>query len=157
MIPVFHERGPTMSEQHKALVRRIVEEHWNEKNPGLVNELFGSSVSLETPDGTLTGLEGASFLLQAYATAFPDFRLIIDDLLADGNQVVFRWTFTGTHRGPLADVAASGRQVSVPRGIGIFRINAGKVDQGYLAWDKYALLQQLGVLPMNSSSGAQVS
>lgn len=93
----------------------------------------------------------------ANTKAFPDFRLIIDHLLADGNQVVFRRTFTGTHRGPLADTAASGRQVSVPRGIGIFRIDAGKVDQGHLAWDKYALLQQLGVLPMNPSAGAQVS
>ena len=146
-----------MSEQNKMVVRRIVEEHWNNKNAALVSELFASNVSLDTPDGVLTGLEGASFLLQAYATAFPDFRLSIDDLLADGNRVVFRWTFTGTHRGPLADVAASGKQVRVPRGIGIFRINAGKVDQGYLAWDKYALLQQLGVLPMSTSARAQVS
>lgn len=157
MIPPFHERGPTMSEQNKTVVRRIVEEHWNNRNAALVSELFASNVSLETPDGVLTGLEGASFLLQAYATAFPDFRLIIDDLLADGNQVVLRWTFTGTHRGPIAGIPASGRQVRVPRGIGIFRIHAGKVDNGYLAWDKYALLQQLGVIPMNTSAGAQVA
>ena len=146
-----------MSEQNKMVVRRVVEEHWNNKNAALVSELFTSNVSLDTPDGVLTGLEGAGFLLQAYATAFPDFRLIIDDLLADGNQVVLRWTFTGTHRGPLADIAASGRQVRVPRGIAIFRIAAGKVDQGHFAWDKYALLQQLGVLPTNTSASAQVS
>jgi steroid delta-isomerase-like uncharacterized protein len=146
-----------MSDQNKAVVRRIVEEHWNSKNPALVNELFAANVSLETPDGALTGLEGASFLLQAYATAFPDFQLNVDDLLADGNRVVLRWTFTGTHRGPLADIPATGKQVKVPRGIAIFRIAAGKVDQGYLAWDKYALLQQLGVLPMTSTAGAQVS
>lgn len=146
-----------MSEQNKTVVRRIVEEHWNNKNAALVNELFASNVSLDTPDGALTGLEGASFLLQAYATAFPDFHLSIDDLLADGNRVVLRWTFTGTHLGPLADIPASGRQVTVPRGIAIFRIAAGQVDQGYFAWDKYALLQQLGVLPRNSAAGAQVS
>jgi len=157
MIRAFNERGPTMSEQNKRLVRRIIEEHWNNKNAGLVSELFASNVSLDTPDGVLTGLEGASLLLKAYATAFPDFRLTIDDLLADGNKVAFQWTFTGTHRGPLADIPASGRQVSVPRGIGIFRIEAGKVDQGYLAWDKHALLQQLGVLPMKASAGAQVT
>jgi steroid delta-isomerase-like uncharacterized protein len=144
-----------MSEQNKSVVRRIVDEHWNKKNAALVNELFASNVSLETPDGVLTGLNGASSLLQAYATAFPDFRLIIDDLLADGDRVVLRWTFTGTHRGPLADIAASGRQVRVPRGIAIFRIATGKVEQGYFAWDKYALLQQLGVLPMTSDTSAR--
>jgi steroid delta-isomerase-like uncharacterized protein len=146
-----------MSDPNKAVVRRIVEEHWNNKNAALVSELFASNVSLETPDGVLSGIEGASRLLQAYTTAFPDFRLIIEDLLADGDRVVLRWTFTGTHRGPLADIAASGRQVSVPRGIAIFRIAAGKVDQAFLAWDKYALLQQIGVLPMRSSAGAQAS
>jgi predicted ester cyclase len=146
-----------MSEQNKSVVRRIVEEHWNKKNPGLVNELFTSNVSLETPDGVLTGLQGASDLLHAYGTAFPDFRLIIDDLLADGDRVVLRWTFTGTQSGPLGDIAASGRQVKVPRGIAIFRIAGGKVDQGYFAWDKYALLQQLGVLPTAAASGGRVS
>jgi steroid delta-isomerase-like uncharacterized protein len=146
-----------MSEPNKAVVRRIVEEHWNKKNAALVSQLFASNVSLETPDGVLTGLEGASSLLQAYATAFPDFHLTIDDLLADGNQVVLRWTFTGTHRGQLADLAATGRHVRVPRGIAIFGIDGGKVAQGYFAWDKYALLQQLGALPISSSAGAQVS
>jgi len=146
-----------MSEENKAVVRRIVDEHWNKKNAALVNELFAPNVSLHTPDGVLTGLEGASSLLRAYATAFPDFRLIVDNLLADGNQVVLQWTFTGTHRGPLADIPATGKQVSVPRGIAIFRIEGGKMTQGQFAWDKYALLQQLGVLPVNTSASAQVS
>jgi steroid delta-isomerase-like uncharacterized protein len=146
-----------MSEQNKAVIRRIVEEHWNKKNAALVSELFAPNVSLHTPDGELTGLEGASFLLQAYATAFPDFHLIVDDLLAEGNKVVLQWTFIGTHRGPLAEIPASGRQVNVPRCIAIFRVDAGKVIHGQFAWDKYALLQQLGVLPMTTSASAQVS
>ena len=52
----------------------------------------------------LTGLEGASFLLQAYTTAFPDFQIVIDDLIAEGDEVAARWTFTGTHDGPFADI-----------------------------------------------------
>ena len=136
-----------MSDQNKAVVRRIIDEHWNLKNAALVPELFAANLSLETPDGVLTGLAGAGQLLQAYATAFPDFRLLIDDLLADGDQVILRWTFTGTHQGPLADIAASGRAVNLPRGIAIFHLDAGKVDQGYMAWDKYGLLQQVGALP----------
>ncbi len=139
-----------MSEQNKAVVRRIIEEHWNNKNAALVSDVFASNVSLDTPDGVLTGLEGASALLQAYTTAFPDFHLTTDDLFAEGNEVVFRWTFTGTHRGPFADIAATGKQVRVPRCIGIFRLDGGKVNQGHLAWNKYELLQQLGVIPMST-------
>ena len=125
-----------MSEQNKTVVRRIIDEHWNNKNAALVSELFASNVSLDTPDGVLTGLEGASSLLQAYETAFPDFHNTTDDLFAEGNQVVVRWTFTGTNSGPFtdiaasgpfADIAATGKQVRVPGCIGIFQLDGGKV------------------------------
>src|SRR5215472_4950600 len=85
----------------------------------------GTAVTIHTPDGVLNGLDGASALLQAYATAFPDFRLVIDDLVADADRVAFRWTFNGTHRGPLATIPASGKQVSVSNNVGIFRIADG--------------------------------
>ena len=139
-----------MSEQNKAVVRRVIEDHWNAKNRALVPELFAPTVTIHTPDGVLNGLDGASALLQAYATAFPDFRLIIDDLVADADKVAFRWTFNGTHRGPLADIRASGKQDSVSNNVGIFQIADGKVNESRLCWDKYALLQQLGALPPSS-------
>jgi steroid delta-isomerase-like uncharacterized protein len=141
-----------MSEQNKAVVRRLVDDHWNGKNAALVSELFAPTVSLHTPDGVLTGLEGASFLLQAYATAFPDFHLTTDDLIAEADRVVLRWTFTGTHLGPLADIPASGKRVNVPNGIAIFRLVAGKISEGRLTWNKYALLQQVGALAPSSSA-----
>lgn len=146
-----------MSEQNKAVVRRLFEDHWNAKNPALVSELFAPSVSVHTPDGVLTGLDGASLLLQAYATAFPDFHLTIDDLVADGDKVVVRWTFTGTHLGPLADVPASGKRVDVPNGIAIYRLAAGRISEGHLAWNKYELMQQLGALAASGAAGTQVS
>ena len=62
-----------MSAENKAVVRRLIEDHWNAKNHALVPELFAPTVSFYTPDGVLKGLDGASTLLQAYATAFPDF------------------------------------------------------------------------------------
>ena len=114
-----------MSEQNKVVVRRLIEDHWNAKNHELVSEIFAPTVSFHTPDGVLNGFDGASTLLQAYATAFPDFRLTIDDLVAEGDKVAFRWTFTGTHRGPLGDIRATGKQISVGNAVGIFRLAAG--------------------------------
>jgi steroid delta-isomerase-like uncharacterized protein len=142
-----------MSEQNKAVVRRLIEDHWNGKKGALVGELFAPMVALHTPDGVLSRLEGASSLLQAYATAFPDFHLAIDDVISEEDRVVVRYTFTGTHLGPLADIPATGRRVTVPNGALIFRLAAGKVSEGHFVWDKYALLQQLGVLASNTSAG----
>jgi len=136
-----------MSEQNKAVVRRLIEDHWNAKNHELVSEIFAPTVAFHTPDGELKGFDGASTLLQAYATAFPDFRLTIDDIVAEGDKVAFRWTFAGTHRGPLGDIRATGKQVSVSNCVGIFRLAARKVDEANLSWNRYALLQQLGILP----------
>src|SRR2546429_2341415 len=102
-----------MSEQNKAVVRRIIEDHWNRKNPALVGELFATTVAIHTPDGVLNGHDGARQLLSGYATAFPDYRLSTDDLLAEGDRVTYRWTFTGRHKGPLAGIAASGKKVNV--------------------------------------------
>lgn len=136
-----------MSEQNKEVVRRVVDDHWNKKNPNLVSELFSPTMSLDTPDGVLAGHEGAHALLKAYETAFPDFHLATDDLLADGDQVVIRWTFTGTNTGPLAGVAPTGNKVSVSRNLGIFQVKGGKIAGGQLNWDKYGLFQQLGAIP----------
>ena len=66
--------------------------------------------------------------------------------MADGNKVVVRYTFAGTHKGPLAAVPASGKQANV-QGIAIFRLAGGKADEVRLVWDKFALMQQIGVLP----------
>src|SRR6266550_4520879 len=102
-----------MSEQNKAVVQRVFENHWNGKNAALVSELFAPTVTLHTPDGALTGLEGASLLLQTYEKAFPDFHLAIDDMVAEGDKVVVRYAFTGTHLGSLADIPASGKRAAV--------------------------------------------
>jgi predicted ester cyclase len=135
-----------MSAQNLAVVRRIIENHWNQKNGALVSDVFASHVSMHTPDGLLAGHEGANLLLEMYATAFPDFRFSVDDLLADRDQVVVRYTFTGTHTGALAGIAASGRPVLVD-GVGIYRLAAGKCTELRLLWDKYALMQQIDVVP----------
>jgi predicted ester cyclase len=139
-----------MSEQNKAVIRRMITEHWNAKNHAIVGEFYAPTASLKTPDGALNGLDGASALLEAYATGFPDFRLTIDDLVAEDEKIVVRFTFTGTQRGPLADIRATGRAVNLPNVIHIFRLSAGKVVEAHMCWDRYALRQQLGVLPASS-------
>jgi len=142
-----------MSEQNKAVVRRLFEDHWNRKNRSLANELYAPSAVLNTPDGQLKGLQGATDLFDAYATAFPDFHLTLDDLVAEGDTVVARWRFEGTHRGPFAGIVATGRRVNVPNGIAMYRVAGGKVTEGHFAWDKFALMQQLGVLPLANTAG----
>jgi steroid delta-isomerase-like uncharacterized protein len=135
-----------MSEQNKAVIRHLVEDHWNRKDHSLVDELFAPAVAIHTPDGNFVGHDGASTLLAAYATAFPDFQITVDDLLGDGDKVTLRWTYAGTNRGALANIPATGKGVTVPGCIGVFKLSGGKVSEAHLCWDRYALHQQLGLL-----------
>ena len=134
-----------MSEQNKALVRRLYEDHWTKKNEALVGEVFASNVSLNTPDGVVRGLNEALSFLRGYASSFPDFVSTIEDLVAEGDKVVARWTFTGTHTGAMGDIPASGKRVK-ETGIGIYRVVAGKIAEGNLTWNKHSLLKQIGAL-----------
>lgn len=131
-----------MSEQNKAVIRHLFEDLWNAKDEALAGDVFAPTISLNTPDGGYMGLKGASALFQSYAVPFPDFHLAIEDLVAEGDKVVVRWTFTGTHSGPLT----VGKRVKVPNCIAIFRIAEGKIGEGHMAWNKYELLRQLGVV-----------
>jgi steroid delta-isomerase-like uncharacterized protein len=142
-----------MSEQNKAVVRRIVEDYWNKKNPVLAGELFASDCSLHTPDGDLQGVKGAAQLYDAYATAFPDFRITAEDTVAEGDQVAVRYSFAGTNKGPLGAIPASGNRITVS-GIVIFRLTGGKVAEGRWSWDRVSLQQQIGALPRASGQAA---
>ena len=134
-----------MSENNKTIVKRVVDEHWNKKNAAIAAELFTENCSMHTPDGTLKGLVGARSLLDAYATAFPDFHISIDELIAEGDKVAFRYAFKGTHKGKFGQVAASGKAVTAS-GIGIYQVIGGKVAEGRLEWDRASLQEQIGAV-----------
>lgn len=132
-----------MLENNKTIVKRVIDEHWNKKNAALAAELFTENCTVRTPDGALKGLQGARNLLDAYATAFPDFHITTDELIAEGDKVAFRYAFKGTHKGKLGEIAASGKAVTVS-GIGIYQIVGGKVAEGRLEWDRSSLQEQIG-------------
>ena len=81
----------------------------------------------------------------AVRAAFPDANLTIEDGIAVGDKVASRWTLRGTHTGPFASVAPTGRHVVIT-GMNICRIQGGKVVEHWANFDHLGLLQQLGVL-----------
>jgi len=123
------------------------------EQPGDLVFFAGSDGTAANP-GHVAMVIGHGMMLEAYATAFPDFHIAIEDLIAEGDDVVARWTFVGTHDGPFLGVPATGKPVNVPNGIGIFRLTDGKVTAGHFAWNKYLVMQQIGALPISASDAA---
>jgi len=81
-----------------------------------------------------------------YEAAFPNYELIAEDLIAEGDKVVVRSTFRGTHKGDLMGIAPTGKQVAMPL-ILIYRIADDKIVEHWMQADALGMMQQLGVIP----------
>lgn len=126
---------------NKALVRRYMEEILNRGELPAVAEVFPDSGFVL--NGQLLRLSDVAGMRAHLLAQFPDFHIVIEDQLAEGDKVVTRVTFNGTHSAEYQGIAATGRRVSWG-GIAIDRIANGKVIEGWHQADDWALLRQLG-------------
>jgi len=137
-----------MSEHNKAIVRRLFTELWNHGNLSVAGEIFAPNYShhdSSTPDFGL-GPDSEKRRLALYRGAFPDLHLTIEDVIAEGETVMTRWSCRGTHKGDFNGIAPTGKQFTVS-GVTVARVSNGKIAEGYVNWDALGLMQQLGVVP----------
>jgi len=146
---------PTAAEQNKAVARRVLEEAASQHKLELVDELLAPDYVLHDPANPMVrDRETFKQFLGGHYTAFPDVKWTIEDVVAEGDKVVVRWTLTGTHQGPLLGIPPTGKQVSM-WGISIYRIADGKVAEEWAVSDVMGFMQQLGVLPPPGPPGGQ--
>ena len=133
------------AERHKVLVARFYDELWNRGDTRIADELFAREyVRHDFRPGTPPpGPEGQKVIALAFRSAFPDFRLEVDFMVADESYVVARWAIHGTHRGAWGGVEATGRPVSF-FGVNIFRFDQDKVVELWNHRDDLGLMQQMG-------------
>jgi steroid delta-isomerase-like uncharacterized protein len=132
---------------NKAIARHFLE-GFNSDNLATADEFIAANFTNHDP-GTPplpTGPDGYRQLVSTYRTIYPDLRMTVDDLLAEGDKVVCRWTAQGQNTGPLMGMPATDKQATVT-GISILAIAGGKVTEQRVNWDTLGMLQQLGVIP----------
>jgi steroid delta-isomerase-like uncharacterized protein len=134
-------------ERNKAVIRRFVEEVQNDKSEAAYDELNDPEfVNLSSPPGVPSDREGGKMYLWGFFNAFPDSRFTIDDMIAEGDRVVTKKTFTGTHTGDFAGIPATGRTVTLQY-VDIMRLRNGRIVDHWLSMDQLSFMQQLGVIP----------
>src|SRR5215469_10940500 len=101
-------------EDNKAVIRQYLEEAWNQKNLGILDQLTGSNYARYI-SGQASPLdrEGQKQRIASFHQALPDVHLTLEDLIAEGDRVVFRITLRGTHQSALMGVPPTGKQVTV--------------------------------------------
>jgi predicted ester cyclase len=136
------------TDENKAIVRRFNDEFISQGNMDVFHELLASDVIDHTAlPGFPPGAEGVKHLFfGVYRAAFPDLRVEIYDQVAEGDTVVTRKAFHGTHRGPLMEIPPTGKHVTI-QVIDIVRVGNGKIVEHWSVVDQLGLLHQLGVIP----------
>ena len=142
-----------MSHHNKTLVRRSIEEVYNQGNLAVVDDLVASDFVIHLPSEEIHGPAGAKQYVAALRAAFPDLRVTIEDQFAEGDRVATRWTARGTHTGAFQGIPPTGKRGSMT-GIDIDRIADGRVVECWVNSDDLGLLQQLGVIPTPGQDGS---
>ncbi len=137
---------PSLTEANKALVRRYVEGVINKGNFALVDEIFSADTISHGPEfPELRGREAKKQYFVSVRRAFPDVHFTVDELIAEGEKVVMRWSDTGTHQGEFWGIAPTGRKV-YNSGTSTFRIADGLIAEELIQWDSLGFMKEVGVV-----------
>jgi steroid delta-isomerase-like uncharacterized protein len=139
-----------LTQDNSAIVRRFVDEVINQGKMGSAEEFVWEDVVEQVPlPGQGPGLEGLKDVLRGMRSAFPDIDFSIKEQVCEGDKVVSRFEWTGTHKAEFMGVPATGRQVRV-WGVVIDRLEAGRIKDTILI-DALGLMMQLGALPPSAT------
>lgn len=125
-----------MTEENKAVAQRWLDEFFSKGNLAIADEIFASTYMRHDPDGPMTGLDAIRRYVAAIRADFPDLHFTTDDMLADGDRVVVRWTATGTH-------APTNRRITFT-GVDILRLQEEKIVESWPCFDRLGIQRQLG-------------
>ncbi len=136
-------------EENKLMARQVCEEIWHQGNLEAMDRWFAADFVRHDPNGrVLRGVEQNRQFIASMRLAFPDLHYTVEDEIGEGDKVVVRYRFEGTHRGPFQGAPATGQKVSYT-GILIFRFANGKIAEQWTEADLLSFLQQLGVVPQS--------
>jgi hypothetical protein len=135
-----------MSARNKDAARAVFEV-WSTGEPDRLDALVAPDVMHHDPydPNGARGLEGMKRTIELNRRAFPDMRLIVEDQVAEGDEVVTRWRGEMTHLGELGGVAPTGNRVTIS-GITIDRFEGGKIVEAWRSMDTLGLLRGIGAL-----------
>jgi steroid delta-isomerase-like uncharacterized protein len=135
------------AEENKVVVRRFWGV-WEEGNIGLVDELLAPDYVNHSPGmpDQPTGPEGVKAVVSMFRRGMPDLRVVIEDMIADGDKVAVRYTLEGTHAGELFGVPPTGRRLSI-ESITVERVSEGRIREHWRVTDTLDMMQQLGAIP----------
>jgi steroid delta-isomerase-like uncharacterized protein len=146
----WHHMDSTMSD-NASIVRDFIEEAINQGDIDSTVRFMWEDVVEQVPfPGQGLGVEGVKDILRQMRAAFPDQHWTVEEQMTEGDRVLTRFEWTGTHLGVFLGVPATGRPVRV-WGTVIDRLLDGRIKETRILMDTLGLMIQLGVVPPPAS------
>jgi steroid delta-isomerase-like uncharacterized protein len=135
----------TTEDENEALVRRYIEEAWNQGNVAVLDEVWAENPDLEAPVTQLATRDDYKARILAFRRAFPDLRAEVLFVLTEDDAVVVGVERTGTHLGEFDGIPATG-QTAAWTGIEMLRIECGRIVADWVEADALDLRRDLGII-----------
>ncbi len=141
------------AEENKAVARRWYEEGMAGGNLAVIDELFTPDFRDHNPQAQAAGAgrEGFKRFFEGSVASLKDVRVPVEDMIAEGDKVVARFTFHGTIEGDFMGIPATGKAMTLTA-IDILRFEDNKIAEHWGEADMLGLLQQLGAIPAPSGA-----
>ena len=133
------------TDANKAIIRDFFDQVWNQGDEAAIDRFVAADAAGNDPDFGI-GREGFKQQWRNWRAAFPDLHFEVEELVAEDDVVVSRWTLTGTHTGEFLGIAPTGRAIRVG-GMSLDHLKDGLLVSGFDGWDNLGLRQQLGAIP----------
>jgi steroid delta-isomerase-like uncharacterized protein len=135
-----------MSAENKAVFQKFVDS-MNAKDADAIGQLMSANfIDHDLPPGQEPGVEGMLAMMRGFFAGFPDLKITINQLIAEGDLVVAAMTTEGTQTGEFMGVPASGKKISITE-MHMVRVVDGKAVEHWGVADAMGMMQQLGVTP----------
>jgi predicted ester cyclase len=134
------------AKENMAIVRRVAD-GLEKGDLGFFDEVYSPNLAYHNPIGPDMDREGIKRAQAMMLAAFPDQRIVLDDIFAAGDKVVTRATVRGVHRGELWGVAPTGKEMVWSTFV-IDRFAGGKIVEEWQMADFLGLMRQLGLVKM---------
>lgn len=118
-----------VQDQNKVLVRRIYEDMWNKGDDKVAGEIFVQP-------------EGVQRFMREFLKAFPDLHHTVEELIAEGDQIVARFSAQGTHTGQWKGYPPTGNSIHYT-GVTIVQVKDGKIIHHHTWWDRMEVMEQI--------------
>jgi predicted ester cyclase len=138
-----------MSEENKKLVRRWFEEVWNQQSEDAIDEMFapgGKAYGFPEPNSVLVGPESFKSVHRLFLGAFPDLRITVREIVAEGDRVAVAWTATMTHLGEHLGFAPTMKQETLD-GSSFLTVSGSQIQEGTNYMEMQALIHRLKESP----------